>query len=173
MQFQYHSINYLLRILVVAVASTVSANVFAESAIALAKKTQNPVSNLISVPFENNANFNAGPDNKVLNVLNIKPVVPIKLTDDWNLINRAILPLISQPGVDGTPIGRKNGVGDLTYQGFLSPNPKPGGVIWGVGPHIQIPTHSNSRLGNQRWAAGPTVVVLDVGKKVVKGFLET
>ena len=60
---------------------------------------------------------------------------------------------------------------DLTYQGFLSPNPKPGGLLWGGGPQIQIPTHSNSRLGNQRWAVGPNVVVLDIGKKVVKGFL--
>ena len=152
MKFQSHIINHLLRMLVVAVASAVSANVFADAASELAKQTQNPVSDLISVPFETNANFNAGPDNKVLNVLNIKPVIPMKLNDEWNLIHRAILPLISQPGVDGTPIGRKNGVGDLTYQGFFSPNPKPGGLLWGIGPQIQIPTHSNSRLGNQRWA---------------------
>ena len=171
MKVQYHTINHLLRILVVAVAAAVSANVFADTATELAKKTQNPVSDLISVPFENNANFNAGPDNKVLNVLNIKPVVPLKLNDEWNLINRAIIPLISQPGVDGTSIGRKNGVGDITYQGFFSPNPKPGGMIWGIGPQIQIPTHSNSRLGNQRWAAGPNVVVLDMEGKTVKGFL--
>ena len=171
MKFRHHTINHLLRILVVAVAAAVSANVFADTATELAKKTQNPVSDLISVPFENNANFNAGPDNKVLNVLNIKPVVPLKLNDEWNLINRAIIPLISQPGVDGTSIGRKNGVGDITYQGFFSPNPKPGGMIWGIGPQIQIPTHSNSRLGNQRWAAGPNVVVLDMEGKTVKGFL--
>ena len=143
----------------------------ADAATELAKKTQNPVSDLISVPFENNANFNAGPDDKVLNVLNIKPVVPIKLTDEWNLINRAIIPVISQPGVDGTPVGRKNGVGDITYQGFFSPNPKPGGLVWGIGPQIQIPIHTNSRLGNQRWAAGPNVVVLDMEGKTVKGFL--
>ena len=94
-------------------------HVAADAATELAKKTQNPVSDLISVPFENNANFNAGPDDKVLNVLNIKPVVPLKLNDEWNLINRAIIPLISQPGVDGTPVDRKNGVGDITYQGFF------------------------------------------------------
>ena len=88
MKFQCHTIKHLLRILVVAVASTVSANVFADAATELAKKTQNPVSDLISVPFENNANFRAGPDNKVLNVLNIKPVVPIKLTDNWNCCTR-------------------------------------------------------------------------------------
>jgi hypothetical protein len=171
MKLQYHSINHLLRLLVVAVAATVSATVFADAATELAKKTQNPVSDLISVPFENNANFNAGPDNKVLNVLNIKPVVPVKLNENWTLINRAIIPLISQPGVDGTSIGRKNGIGDITYQGFFSPTPKPGGLIWGVGPQIQIPTHTNSRLGNQRWAAGPNFVLLDMGKKTVKGFL--
>jgi len=61
------------------VASTAPATAVADTATDLAKKTQNPVSDLISVPFENNANFNAGPDNKVLNVLNIKPVVPMKL----------------------------------------------------------------------------------------------
>jgi hypothetical protein len=171
MKFQYQTINHLLKLLVVGVASTISANVFADAATELAKKTQNPVSDLISVPFENNANFNAGPDDKVLNVLNIKPVVPVKLTDNWNLINRAIIPLISQPGVDGTPVGRKNGLGDITYQGFFSPNPKPGGPIWGIGPQIQLPTHTNSRLGNQRWAAGPNFVLLSMKGKVVKGFL--
>jgi len=171
MKSRYFAINKLCLLLATAVVSAVPANALADAATKLAKKTQNPVSDLISVPFENNANFNAGPDDKVLNVLNIKPVVPIKLTDEWNLINRAIIPLISQPGVDDTPIGRKNGVGDITYQGFFSPNPKPGGLIWGIGPQIQIPTHTNSRLGNQRWAAGPNVVVLDMGKKVVKGFL--
>jgi hypothetical protein len=165
------TLNKLAVLLVTVAAATAPVHTIADVATELAKKTQNPVSDLISVPFENNANFNAGPDDKVLNVLNIKPVVPIKLNDEWNLINRAIIPVISQPGVDGTSIGRKNGVGDITYEGFFSPNPKPGGLIWGVGPQIQIPTHTNSRLGNQRWAAGPNMVVLDLGKKVVKGFL--
>jgi len=63
----------------------------------LAKASQNPVSSLISVPFENNYNVDAGPYDKAQNVINIKPVVPISLTKDWNLINRVILPVISQP----------------------------------------------------------------------------
>ena len=120
---------------------TLPVNAFADAATELAKKTQNPVSDLISVPFENNANFNAGPDDKVLNVLNIKPVVPIKLNDKWNLINRAIIPVISQPDVDGTSIGRKNGVGDITYQGFSSPNAKRAAVFWGLGHRYRfLPT---------------------------------
>lgn len=91
---------------------------YAESAGKLAKQSQNPISSLISVPFENNANFNAGVDDDVLNVMNIKPVIPIEFSENWNLVNRAIVPVISQPGVDGSSIGRKNGLGDITYQGF-------------------------------------------------------
>ena len=139
-------------------------------ATALAKQSQNPVANLISVPIENNANFNAGPDDKVLNVLNIKPVIPVKLSSEWMLINRAIIPVVSQPGVDGTSIGRKNGLGDTTYQAFITPA-KPGKWIFGGGPQIQIPTHTDSRLGNNRWGAGPSFVALTMPGKWVTGAL--
>ena len=91
-------------------------------ATALARQSQNPVSSLIQLPFENNANFNSGRDDKTLNVLNVKPVVPISLNADWILINRAIIPLVSQPGINGTlDDDRKNGLGDTTYQAFITP----------------------------------------------------
>jgi hypothetical protein len=51
----------------------------AESDSDLAKKLQNPVSDLISVPFQNNFNFNYGPNNDLQYVLNIQPVIPIHL----------------------------------------------------------------------------------------------
>jgi len=157
-------------VVLLSVTSVLSVPVFAADAGALAKASQNPVANLIQVPFENNSNFNAGPDDKVLNVLNVKPVVPVKLGEEWTLINRAIVPIISQPGVDGTSVGRKNGIGDTVYQGFFTPT-KPGKVIWGIGPEVQLPTHSNSRLGNNRWAAGPAAVVLMMpGHWVVGGL---
>jgi hypothetical protein len=63
----------------------------------LARATQNPVASLISLPFQNNTNFNFGPRNKTQNVLNIQPVWPFQLTDKWNLITRTIVPVISQP----------------------------------------------------------------------------
>ena len=170
----------------------------------LAKASQNPISTMISLPFENNTYGNSGPDNKTMNVLNVKPVLPVKLNEDWNLINRAIVPIISQPGADGTPTSggttadlvsssnsdihyghlvtpahdgtstdRKNGVGDTTYQGFFSPAKpiKMGGaeVSWGAGVQLQIPTHSDDRLGTSRWAAGPAAVVLVMDKHWVYG----
>ena len=63
----------------------------------LAKKTQNPVADLISLPFQYNLNFNGGPESEPQHVLNIQPVIPLSLNDDWNLITRTIVPVIQQP----------------------------------------------------------------------------
>ena len=127
---------------------------------ALAKQSQNPVAKLISVPFENNYNGEYGPNNSDQNVLNIKPVIPVQISENWNLINRVIMPFVSQPGIPGGP-NRQNGLGDTTYQGFISPS-KPGKVIWGAGPSVQLPTHTDEVLGNENWAAGPALVLLSM-----------
>ena len=66
------------------------------SAEELAKLAQNPVGNLISVPFQNTTNFNTVPLSRTRNILNIQPVVPIEVNKDWNIITRTIMPLIWQ-----------------------------------------------------------------------------
>ena len=63
----------------------------------LREAAQNPIGDLISVPFQNNTNFDVGHTDNTQNVLNIQPVYPIHLNPDWNLITRPILPVISQP----------------------------------------------------------------------------
>lgn len=137
---------------------------------ALAKASQNPVASLISVPFENNFNGDFGPNNGNQNVLNIKPVIPVAIGENWNLINRVILPVVSQPGIpDGGP-NRQNGLGDTTYQAFFSPS-SPGEWIWGVGPQVQLPTHTDEVLGNENWAAGPAAVLLTMPGNWVYGGL--
>jgi len=133
-----------------------------ESAEDLAKKVQNPVADLISVPFQNNFNFNVGPEDDLQYVLNIQPVIPIKLSTDWNLITRTIVPVISQPGF--TPDqDRVNGLGDTQFTGFLSPSNSEG-LIWGVGPIVQFPTNTDDRLGNDRWGLGASAVALKMSK---------
>jgi hypothetical protein len=131
------------------------------SAEELAKLAQNPVGNLISVPFQNNTNLNVGPEKGTQNVLNIQPVYPIEVNTGWNLITRTIVPLIWQPGfVPGQ--GTEFGLGDIQLSGFLSPSePGPGGLIWGAGAIAQMPTDTNE-LGNKNWGLGPTVVVLRI-----------
>jgi hypothetical protein len=149
---------------------TVYAPVYAEDDSAdLAKKSQNPVSDLISVPFENNWNLNVGPRDKTQYVLNVKPVYPISLNEEWNLIARTIVPVISQPQM--IPGGdRETGLGDIVFQGFLSPA-KPGKLIWGVGPAISFPTATDDVLGTEKWSAGPAAVALTINGPWVCGGL--
>ena len=66
----------------------------------LAKQAQNPIANLISVPFQNNTDFDFGPRERTLNVLNFQPVIPIKLSEHWNLITRTIVPIIHLPSLE-------------------------------------------------------------------------
>lgn len=127
----------------------------------LAKLAQNPVGNLVSVPFQNNTNTNVGPEKKTQNILNIQPVIPVSINADWNVITRTILPVISQPAL--TPYdNRTNGVGDIQFSAFLSPA-VPGSWIWGVGSIIQAPTNTHE-LGNDNWGVGPTAVLLHLEK---------
>jgi hypothetical protein len=146
---------------VLTAALLTAAPAFAEmSAEELAKLTQNPVGNLISVPFQNNTNFSVGPEERRQNILNIQPVIPISINDDWNVITRTILPVISQPA----PLDdRTNGIGDTVFTAFLSPA-NPGKWIWGAGPVVQLPTNNDKYLGNDNWGAGASGVVLHLEK---------
>jgi hypothetical protein len=132
------------------------------SAEELAKLAQNPVGNLISVPFQNNTNLNFGPEKGTQNVLNIQPVIPVSVNDDWNLITRTIIPVISMPSLFPGD-DRTNGIGDMQFTAFLSPA-NPGKWIWGVGAIAQLPTNSNAQLGNDNWGLGPSFVVLHIDK---------
>jgi opacity protein-like surface antigen len=123
----------------------------------LQKASQNPIADLVSVPFQSNTNFNTGPFNRTQEILNIQPVVPMHLNDDWNLISRTIIPLISQP----SPVfdSSTNGVGDITQSLFFSPV-HPGALIWGVGPVFTVPSASDPILGTGKFLFGPTAVLL-------------
>jgi len=124
----------------------------------LVKQTQNPVASLISVPFQNNLNYPIGPFTRYQDVLNIQPVIPMGISQQWNLIIRAILPVINRqdPLSEG---GTRAGLGDLNATFFLSPA-KAGKIIWGVGPVFLFPTATASVLGTDKWGAGPSVVAL-------------
>jgi hypothetical protein len=124
----------------------------------LQKATQNPVASLISVPIQNNNNFNIGPFDRTQDVINIQPVIPARISENWMLITRVIQPIVWQP--DPTQnTGGEFGIGDMNPTFFLSPA-KPGKVIWGAGPAFVIPTATNSVLGQGKFSMGPSVVAL-------------
>ncbi len=158
----------LAALLLVTGAATVQAA--GESTQDLAKASQNPIANLISLPFQNNTNFGIGPDDETQNILNIQPVWPFTLNEKWNLITRTILPVVSQPGVLTGGEGRVNGLGDTTFTGFFSPRDS-GDTTWGVGPVFLIPTATDDALGSDKWGAGVSLVVLKMPGKWVVGSL--
>jgi hypothetical protein len=138
------------------------------------------VSDLISVPFQNNWNFDVGPLERTQYVLNIQPVIPIPLNEDWNLITRTIIPIISQPAFfreapPGLPSfvpddDRTTGLGDINFSAFFSPA-KPSKLIWGIGPTFLLPTATDDTLGSERWGAGPAAVALTIQGPWVYGAL--
>jgi hypothetical protein len=129
-----------------------------DDATALAKKLVNPVSDLVSVPFQFNWAQGIGSNGDTRLILNVQPVMPFSVSDDWNLIARVILPYISQPSLGGDTTAA-SGVGDVLASFFLSPR-KSEKVTWGFGPVISLPSTTQPTLGSGKWAAGPTLVVL-------------
>lgn len=135
----------------------------------LARKSQNPIANLISVPFQNNVNFGVGELDRTQNILNIQPVIPIDLSEDWLLVSRTILPIVYQPALTQTQDSHF-GLGDLNPQLFFVPKTD-SKITWGVGPVFLLPTATDESLGTGKWGIGPTAVMVVTDGAWVYGAL--
>ncbi|MFL5172574.1 MAG: hypothetical protein ACJ8CC_18205 [Microvirga sp.] len=136
----------------------------------LAKAAQNPIADMISVPLQSNFNFRVGPHDQLQYVLNIQPVVPITLNEEWNLITRWITPVISQPPLTVTG-DRAFGLGDINPSFFFSPKQPTHGIIWGIGPTVVFPTGTDKTLTAGKYSLGPTFVALTIEGPWVLGVL--
>jgi len=131
----------------------------AESEAELAKKLLNPIAAMISVPIQNNFDFGAGPKGDGFQYkVNIQPVIPITLTENWNVISRTVLPVVYQQNYIGTT--SQSGLADTLQSFFFSPKALWHGWTWGAGPVLQLPTATDGLLGQEKWGMGPTAVVL-------------
>jgi hypothetical protein len=129
-----------------------------DSDVQLATKLSNPISDLVSVPFQFNWDQNVGPDKQTRFTLNVQPVMPFSLSPRLNLITRLIVPFVSQPPLfDGGTAA--SGVSDILTSFFFSPNTG-SSFTWGAGPVISLPSTSEPTLGTEKWSAGPTIVAL-------------
>jgi hypothetical protein len=127
----------------------------------LAKQLANPIASLISVPFQGNYDTSIGANEAGDRLtVNVQPVVPIPLSDDWNMISRTILPITYQDSIFSGS-GEQFGLGDTTQSLFFSPvETGPSGIIWGAGPVFLAPTGTEALLSSGKWGAGPTAVGL-------------
>jgi len=123
----------------------------------LASKLTNPVSDLISVPFQYNYDANIGIDKKgTSNSLIVQPVAPVKLNNDWNYILRPVIPFQALSGVDGFS---GTGVGSVVVETFFSPRAA-SEYIWGVGPVVSTPSLSGKNFGTAQTGVGVSAVGL-------------
>jgi hypothetical protein len=151
-------------------APTVAAKEAPSEGTDLALKLSNPIASLISVPFQQNFDFGSGADGKGFkSQLNIQPVVPIRISEDWNMISRTIVPIIYQNSVTAPNVSQF-GLGDTVQSLFFSPA-KASKVIWGAGPVMLVPTATDTALGGGKWGGGPTAVALTQKGGLTLGML--
>ncbi len=154
--------SYIVALAAISFALTIPANAQEEDAAAeLAKKLANPIASLISVPIQANYDEGIGPEGEGSQWrVNVQPVIPFSLNEEWNLITRTIVPFVDQQDVplDGMS---ESGLGDIVASQFFSPKaPTAGGWIWGAGPVWLLPSASDDALGGEKFGMGPTFVAL-------------
>ena len=137
---------------------------------AAARQAQNPLTPLYSIINENDTSPGVGPLRRTQNVLLIEPVIPIRLTPDFNLVTRWITPVVRQPALAPT-IGSEFGLGNIQPQFFFTPAHQGDGFVWSLGPNFWLPTATDKTLGINKWGGGPTAVALWVEGPLIAGVL--
>ena len=145
----------------------------------IAEASQNPITMIYSLPIQNNTYFGLGDSDEVKNIANFQPVVPMDITEDWDIVWRLIMPVVTTPGIPNSFNnsgevtsfeGGTTALGDTTLSAFLAPK-KSGKFIWGAGAIFYMPTATDDTLKTKQWGIGPSFVGLRIDGKWTYGAL--
>jgi len=135
----------------------------------LAQRSENPIEDMISIPVQENLDYQLGPHNRAQSTLKIEPRTPVHVLPSWNIVIRTIIPIMYKPNTMATT-GGSSGLGDVNPTFFFTPA-HPGPVIWGVGPDFELPTATQTSLGTGQWSVGPSVTMVAKLKPWTLGFI--
>lgn len=135
----------------------------------VSRRMENPLSNLWSLTFQENIYINQGSminGSDFSNVLFFQPFMPFPVGKDRILILRPVFPLVTQP------LGNsyKTGIGDIQLITAFGPDRK-NGTVWGVGATFKFPTATDPILGQGKWQAGPSAMIVFIGKPWTLGLV--
>ena len=140
----------------------------------LAKKSQNPISNLTLISFQNDLLFDVGLEEELLYSVSTGFIFPLSLGNKVDLINRWFLPFVFQ---EANFPGDTNSVGlsDLNLQALLTPKEPRwfiwGELKWGMGTSVFLPTNTDDQLGSDKISIGPILAFVRRPSALVYGFL--
>lgn len=126
----------------------------ASSTVEVLRRIKNPLTDTLTLPIENF--LEVGDAGAVRNTLQIRAVAPLRVSNDWLLILRPIVPVV----VSGPePAEGHSGIGDVELDLYASPARVSPELVWGVGPIALAPTGGDD-LGEEKWVAGPTAALI-------------
>jgi hypothetical protein len=123
----------------------------------IAKRSQNPIEDMINIPIEDNLGYGVGSYDRAQNTFKIEPRIPAHVLENWNVITRTIIPFKYVPDATAST-GSTSGLGDINPTLFVTPA-HPGAFVWGVGPDFQLPTATQSSIGTGKWCVGPALAL--------------
>ena len=118
--------------------------------------SRNPLADAVQIPIGESVSFGGVPNNRVANSIQLLPILPLSVTQNWMLIPRIVTTVVAyQPDVTRSSSG-STGTGDTFATFFLTPI-HTGKMVWGAGPSLLIPTSTSPELGSGKWGLGPAV----------------
>lgn len=133
-----------------------------------ARKAADPLGDVKALMSDNTVAFQGGQsEDDTTYAIQLQPVYSVPTEGSWNMIARAIVPIIGvEPGVVVPPIGGEPrpmndsqwGLSDMFLQYFFSPKTD-GAVKWGIGPQVSLKTRTSDRTAGPGWGGGLAAVV--------------